>query len=201
MKRTGPAIVFRDLLLGLVGILFMALVLVLIQVSAIKKTNDGQTPPGNVTVFITWPPGDNDVDLWVMGPGEQRPVGYSNKGGLLWNLLRDDLGNASDMSDTNMESAYSRGAPAGEYQINLHCFRCRTFPQKIQVEVGLNDPKTGAGTVVIATATVSLMANGQERTAVRFKIDAAGKFVNGSLNAVFRPLRSAVPNAGSGFGQ
>ena len=200
MKRTGPAVVFRDLLLGVIGILAFALFLVLIQVSAIKKTNDGQTPPGNVTVFITWPPGDNDVDLWVMGPGEKRPVGYSNKGGVLWNLLRDDLGNASDNSDVNMESAYSRGAPAGEWQVNLHCFRCGTVPQKVQVEVGLNDGK-GAGTVVIATATVLLMANGQERTAVRFKIDAAGKFVNGSINSVFKPLRSATLNNGSGIGQ
>lgn len=200
MKRTGPAVVFRDLLLGVIGILAVALFIVLLQVSAVKKTNDGQTPPGNVTVFITWPPGDNDVDLWVMGPGEQRPVGYSNKGGLLWNLLRDDLGTPMDNSDVNMESAYSRGSPAGEYIVNLHCFRCKAFPQKVQVEVGLNDGK-GAGNVVIATATVSLMANGQERTAVRFKIDANGKFVPGSIHAVFKALRSATPNAGSGFGQ
>lgn len=201
MNGNVIAIVFRDIFMGLIGILGFILLVVLIQQTISKKTNDGQTPPGNVTVFITWPPGDNDVDLWVMGPGEKRPVGYSNKGGVLWNLLRDDLGNASDNSDVNMESAYSRGAPAGEWQVNLHCFRCMKLPQKVNVEVGLNDGK-GAGTVVIATATVLLMANGQERTAVRFKIDAAGKFVNGSINSVFKPLRSAtISNNPSGFGQ
>ena len=31
---------------------------------------DQADPPGNVIVHITWPIGNNDVDLWVMGPGE-----------------------------------------------------------------------------------------------------------------------------------
>jgi hypothetical protein len=37
---------------------------------------------------------------------------------------------------------------------------------------------------------VELKANGQEKTAARFRIDANGDLVPGSLNAVFRPLRA-----------
>ena len=33
---------------------------------------------------------DVDIDLWVKAP-DDIPVGYSNQGGLFFNLLRDDL--------------------------------------------------------------------------------------------------------------
>ena len=39
-------------------------------------------------------------DLWVQAPGDV-PVGYSNKSGGVFNLLRDDLGKAKDMTDGN----------------------------------------------------------------------------------------------------
>ena len=39
-------------------------------------------------------------DLWVQAPGDL-PIGYSNKSGGVFNLLRDDLGKAKDMTDGN----------------------------------------------------------------------------------------------------
>lgn len=193
MNQQGVSVIFRDLLLGLIGILVMAFFVVLLQVSAKKKEAEGQTPPGSVTVTITWPKGDTDIDLWVTGPGEPNPVGYSNKGGVLWNLLRDDLGNFPDILDANMESSYSRGAPAGEYVVNVHCYRCPVLPQKVNVEVGLAKSKDGSkGTIVLGTATVELKSAGQERTALRFKLDANGDLIPDSLNSVFKPLRSGA---------
>lgn len=204
MKRGGVNVIFRDLLLGLIGILVMVVFIVLLQVSPEKQADEGVTPPGNVTVFITWPAGDTDIDLWVTGPGEPYPVGYSNKGGVLWNLLRDDLGSFPDLSGINMESSYSRGSPAGEYIVNLHCFRCSVLPQKVNVEVSSSKAVAGAakGTTLIATATVELKANGQERTALRFTLDGKGDLVPGSINSVFKELRAAgkQPPTG-GFGQ
>ena len=44
------------------------------------------------------------------------PVGYSNKGGLFFNLLRDDLGKYKDNSPINYEVSYSRGISEG----NIH---------------------------------------------------------------------------------
>jgi hypothetical protein len=195
MNSNGVNVIFRDLLLGLIGILVMAFFVVLLQVSAQKKTSEGQIPPGSITVLITWPSGDVDVDLWVMGPGEPYPVGYSSKSGRLFNLLRDDLGTKPDFTDVNMESAFSRGSPAGEYQVNLHCYRCFTVPQIVKVEVGLNkDLMSGKGAAVLATATVTLFENGQERTAVRFKLDDKADVVPGSMSSVFSPLRAAGMN-------
>lgn len=164
-----------------------------------SKSADGQTPPGNITVMATWPEGDTDIDLWVTGPGEPNAIGYSNKGGLLWNLLRDDLGTMPDLTGLNFENAYSRGAPAGEWIINLHCFRCPVLPQKVNIEVGSSKAATGGkGSLVLATSTVTLTANGQEKTAIRFRLDAKGDLIPGSINGLFKPLRSGQK---SSFGQ
>lgn len=203
MKRTGPNIVFRDVLFGTIGIIIFLWFISFVQISQNKKKDDGVKPPGNVTVAINWPLGDTDIDLWVTGPGEPYPVGYSNKGGVLWNLLRDDLGTFPDLSGINYESSYARGSPAGEYIVNVHCFRCAVLPQKVNVEVGLSaNVETGKGTRTLATATVELKANGQERTAIRFKLDGKGDLVPGSINAVFQELRAAgKQDLGRGFGQ
>ena len=76
-------------------------------------------------VEANWPPDmDSDVDLWVQAPGDM-PVGYSNKGGAVFNLLRDDLGQQLDLSGLNYESSYSRGIVPGEYTVNLHLYRNR----------------------------------------------------------------------------
>ncbi|MDP6475968.1 MAG: hypothetical protein QF666_17870 [Alphaproteobacteria bacterium] len=82
-----------------------------------------EAEPGNVIVEIHWPPEiDADVDLWVRAPGDM-PDGYSNKGTALANLLRDDLGQFNDLTESNYEVTYSRGIVAGEWTVNLHAFR------------------------------------------------------------------------------
>lgn len=157
-------------------------------------TEDKAEPPGNVIAHIVWPEGNTDVDLWVTGPGEVRPVGYSNSGGLLWNLLRDDLGTSPDATSINYENAYTRGVTPGEYIINVHCFRCPVFPVPVDVEVSLKNDGVGkAGLRIIATTQVVLQSKGEEVTALRFKLTEKGELVPNSVNHVFRPLRSGSP--------
>ena len=58
--------------------------------------------PGNVIIEAQWADKlDADVDLWVQAPGDV-PVGYSNKSGAVFNLLRDDLGRAHDITDLQL---------------------------------------------------------------------------------------------------
>ncbi|RVC14735.1 hypothetical protein EN884_16150, partial [Mesorhizobium sp. M7A.F.Ca.AU.001.01.1.1] len=87
------SVAYRDVLLNtILGlVMIIGIVALLIQVKKAVEQAAAE-PPGNMIVHAVWPQGDTDVDLWVDGPGELVPVGYSNKGGLLWNLLRDDLG-------------------------------------------------------------------------------------------------------------
>jgi hypothetical protein len=187
MNRTT----FRDLLMiMLLGFVFI--IIAMIPHLNPPAQNDKAEPPGNLIAHIVWPEGNSDVDLWVTGPGEVRPVGYSNKGGLLWNLLRDDLGNSPDATKMNYENAYTRGITPGEYIINVHCFRCEILPMPVDVEISVKNPNADKGGMkIIATTRVELYTNGEEATAIRFKLTKDGKLVPGSVGNLFQPLRAA----------
>jgi hypothetical protein len=149
--------------------------------------SDGTTlPPGNLMVSIAWPEGNDDVDLWVDAPGQAKPVGYSNRGGAVWNLLRDDLGNGADGTPLNYENAYARGLPAGEYIVNLHGYRTAgSVPVDVEVRIG----GVGKSMALVWSGKIAVR-NKQEITAVRFRIDAEGRVVPGSATHIFKALRS-----------
>ena len=172
---------------------FIAMVIWLLPFINPPTNDDKAEPPGNFLVNVYWPPGCNsDVDTWVFGLGEPRPVGYSNRSGKVWNLLRDDLG--SPDNDRNFENVYSRGVFAGEIIVNIHLYRvpAECLPIPVEVEVGLNTGQPGKGSIKkLVTTTVKLHKNGDEKTAIRFKVNAEGAIIPGTMNNVFRPLRSA----------
>lgn len=188
--------VFRDtIMLALAGfVAIVILVLPFINPEA-KQSEDGDRAPGNVVIEIQWPDGlDADVDLWVQAPGD-RPVGYSNKGGDFFNLLRDDLGKISDVTDLNYEIAYSRGIPAGEYTVNVHMYRSAgvTFPVPVRVVASVKGSPEES-TRQLLTTTVMLRKENEEITAFRFRLDANGKLQRGSVHSLQKPLR----NSGAG---
>ena len=189
---------FRDLLMiMLLGFVFM--IVAMVPHLSPPATEDNAEPPGNVIAHITWPEGNTDVDLWVTGPGEVRPVGYSNKGGLLWNLLRDDLGTKPDATPLNYENAYTRGVTPGEYVLNVHCFRCPVLPVPVDAEVSLKRDDGGDAKTpleVLVTTRVTLHQNGEELTAIRFVLTEKGELVPDSVNHVFRPLRAIGAGVG-----
>jgi len=149
------------------------------------------TPPGNVVIEIIWPAEiDADVDLWVEAPGDV-PVGYSNKGGTIFNLLRDDLGHSYDVTEINYEVSYSRGVPAGEYTANVHLFRFagQTAPLPVTVVASVkNDIQDSAKQLVVAKLVLG--RQGEEITAFRFTLDADGGLVPGSVHNLQRGLRT-----------
>ena len=185
--------VFRDvILLALAGFVFIT-VLLLPHINPKAKQGEGSTePPGNVIAEMRWDDKlRTDVDLWVQAPGDV-PVGYSNKSGLIFNLLRDDLGSHADPTDVNFETSFSRGIPPGEYTVNVHLFRNleNTYPINVRVVVRVKTDNE-AGARPIAATTVRLDREGQELTAFRFRLTEKGELVPNSMNSVFKPLRSA----------
>ena len=133
--------------------------------------------PGNVMIEATWPPEvDADVDLWVQGPGDI-PVGYSNKSGGLFNLLRDDLGHVLDVSGMNYEVAYSRGLLPGEYTVNLHLYRnlSKRTPVPSKVLVSVKREAQGPSQQILVS-DIDLGREGEEQTVFRFRLDAAGRW-------------------------
>ncbi|HYH20514.1 MAG TPA: hypothetical protein VD995_18055 [Azospirillum sp.] len=187
--------VFRDMItLALAGFVCMVL-LMLPHINPKGKEGTGVAdaePPGNVIVEARWDDKlRTDVDLWVQAPGDV-PVGYSNKSGLIFNLLRDDLGSYADPTEVNFETSFSRGIPPGEYAVNIHLFRNLESSYPVWVRVVARVKKENeSGAATLAATRVRLDHEGQEVTAFRFKLNEQGELVPGSLSALYKPLRSA----------
>ncbi len=184
--------VFSDvIMLALLG--FVTIVILLLpHLNPPTQAAETARPPGNVFVELRWPDEiDADVDLWVEAPGDV-PVGYSNKGGRIFNLLRDDLGQLGDATDLNYEVAFSRGIPAGEYTVNLHLYRdgAGHLPVSAVVVISVKADADGAMRR-IAMERVDLVRVGQELTVLRFSLDQSGNLVAGSIHRLQRGLRTA----------
>ncbi len=187
----GGDTVFRDvIMLALAG--FMAAVLLLLpHLNPPTKEDVDRPNPGNLIVEIRWPDQvDADVDLWVQAQGD-RPVGYSNKGGTIFNLLRDDLGLNNDFSELNYEVSYSRGVPSGDYVVNLHLYRNKTgrYPVPVSVVVSLKRTPEDSSRELL-TKSIDLNFEGEEITAFRFAMDEQANVVPGSVHDLPKPLRS-----------
>ncbi|MGE5148438.1 MAG: hypothetical protein ACM3N5_16925, partial [Candidatus Eiseniibacteriota bacterium] len=79
--------VWLDTALLMLGgfVLMTVLMMAVVNPPAKSAETQGLEPPGNVIIEAQWKDGlDADVDLWVKGPGD-RPVGYSNKAGKVFN--------------------------------------------------------------------------------------------------------------------
>ena len=194
-EQDDAGVVFRDLItLALAGFV-VCLVLILPHINPAKaaRTADGGRTPGNVMIEASWPPDlDTDVDLWVQGPGDV-PVGYSNKSGGLFNLLRDDLGKVMDVSGLNYEVAYARGVLPGEYVVNLHLYRnvAGRLPVPVKVLISTKE-RADAPLKQLLVTDVELKREGQELTVFRFKLDAKGRLLAGTVNNLQKALRSGV---------
>lgn len=186
--------VWLDTALLMLGsfVLMSVLMMTIINPPAESKEADAKSP-GNVVIEAQWPDGlDADVDLWVQAPGDV-PVGYSNKGGEFFNLLRDDLGKISDVTDLNYEVAYSRGIPGGEYTVNIHMYRsgAANFPVPVKIVASLKGSPEESTRQILAT-TIDLNRENEEMTAFRFRLDGKGNLVAGSVNSLNKPLRAAA---------
>lgn len=177
---------FVDLLLVMVVVLSAFTFVTLPLINEPSKAQEQATPPGNMIVSISWAPGGDDVDLWIGAPDDNKAVGYSNKGGRVFNLLRDDLGTDGDGSPYNKEDAYSRGLPDGRYVVNIHGYSLE-HETPVQVEIAIAD---GGATRSVVKTTLTLKPK-QERTVISFRL-VNGQVETGSENSVYVPLRSAV---------
>jgi hypothetical protein len=185
---------FRDLLtLVLFGFVFLVVAIFpMISETKPRDGEEGKEPPGNVIVEMRWPDAiASDVDLWVQAPGDL-PVGYSNKGGALFNLLRDDLGDVLDATNLNYEVAYSRGLAPGEYTVNVHLYRNAAAVTTIPVTLVVSTKSAATeSSRQILTTTVDLSREGEEITAFRFRLDSDGVLERGSVHSLYKPLRDA----------
>ena len=184
--------VFRDvIMLALAGFIAMVILILPHLNPRGEAAAENTQPPGNVIVEARWPDDLNsDVDLWVEAPGDI-PVGYSNKGGAVFNLLRDDLGNRVDATDINYEVSYARGIVPGEYTVNVHLYRNPADVLPIPVTVVTSVKKTpDARARQLLASHIELIREGEELTVYRFRLTEDGDLVPGSVHSLQRHLRA-----------
>jgi hypothetical protein len=174
---------YVDMLLAYNFVLTAAVFFLMLNVNPIAKDQEALSPPGTIAVQACWPEGPTDVDLWVFGPKDDKPVGYSRKSGPVWSLLFDDMGIVNDDGPTNCEDAFARSTPAGEYIINVHGYSI-PGPLTVSVKISLNGSLLDKTSLEIRPK--------QERTVIRFKLDGRGKLIPDSENRVFKAIRSAA---------
>ena len=153
-------------------------------------------------ITMDWPDSHpDDLDLYV-----QDPVGniawYRHREAGFMVLDRDDRGGANDFIVVNEKKIPSaireeivsiRGIVAGEYTVNVSHFASITgqpVPATVKVQ------KLNPTAQVIYDDKVSVDHTGDEKTAVRFTLDAQGKVidVNSRQKSLMETFRSANRN-------
>lgn len=172
------------------GMIFVILfILILSFINPPKKTTNEAVVkmPGNIMIWIRWADYvDIDVDLWAKSP-KDRPVGYSNRAGDTFNLLRDDLGTSRDTTKLNYEVMFGRDMPDGRYTVNVHLFRNASELTEVPVDADVFI-SYGSRSLPIVKKKIVLKFVGQEITVVNFVLEN-GKLI-GEPDDTYTPLRS-----------
>jgi hypothetical protein len=157
-------------------------------------------------ITMDWP--DNhpdDLDLMVQDP-RGNVAWYRHKEAGFLTLDRDDRGGLNDSIVVNGKRIHSpireemvtvRGIIPGEYVVNVSHFQATTgkpVPATVKVQ------KLNPTAEVIFDDTVTVDHTGDEKTAVRFTLDAEGKVIDVSRRAKSLTETLKIVNPGGGVG-
>lgn len=174
---------FTDLLFNaLLGFVFM-FAMAFMMISNPEKSGNIDSK-AEMLITIRWP--DNhpdDVDAVIEDPRGEL-VWYYNRDSGLMHLDRDDRGLFADQIELagatvrnplNQETVTVRGIQAGEYVVNLLHFKANyNEPLDVSVKVEKLNPSVS----VIYYGEHQLNGSGDEKTAIRFTLDAEGNLLN-----------------------
>jgi hypothetical protein len=173
---------FIDILFNiLIGFVFLFLIAFLL-INPITKKND-IISPAEFLIVLNWPANlDDDVDLWLRGPGGET-VGFRSKEVGIFHLERDDLGYANDKVvhagneiavKKNQETIAIRGIYPGEYLISVMYYATydRQNPEKT-IPVSIDVIKVNPYSIAY-TQSKKLTEVGQILNFYSFRIDDQG---------------------------
>jgi hypothetical protein len=149
---------------------------------------------GSYAVVLTWPPGMNDLDLYVRDPAGAICF-FGNMQIDELQLEHDDLGTSATSyggGKPNEERTVLRGTTTGQYVVNVHLYHRGQGTAPIPAIVSLWDLR--GSDRVIQSRTVRVTHAGDERTAFRFTLDARGDVTGYS----FVPVSLVQPTTTAG---
>jgi hypothetical protein len=155
-------------------------------------------------ISMDWP--DNhpdDFDIFVQDP-LGNIVWFRRREAGFMVLDRDDRGGLNDFvlvngrkvpTSTRQELVTIRGIVAGEYTVNVYHFAALTS-QSVPVTVTVQ--KLNPIVTIVAKETIDLDQGGEEKTAVRFTLDATGKVTETSRvqRSILQTFHNSKRNAG-----
>ncbi|MCH2410918.1 hypothetical protein MK292_08915 [Myxococcota bacterium] len=176
---------FTDLLFN--ALLSFALLFVMAFLSIQEPAAAGQVETNaEVLITVQWPDGHpDDIDTLVEDP-RGNLLWYRNRDTGIMHLDRDDRGNFADQISLsgasyetliNQETATIRILAPGEYVVNVFHFQSnRLTPVPVTVKVEKLNPSV----TLVSYDTLLLTGMGDEKTAIRFEVDAKGKILDTS---------------------
>lgn len=171
---------FRDLF-AVIALVFLLMALLPHNPSKGEDNDATIRAQGELVFTMVWPPElDIDIDLWVEHPSSKRPIGWSNKGDVYCDLLRDDLGarGIKDPVQINYEQVQCRALEVGEYIVTAHYFGGDGSDSDVPVTVETRFVK-GSNSVVADVFSVVLAYRSDYKTVTSFIIDGEGMLVDG----------------------
>jgi hypothetical protein len=203
-RHSGIGVAFTDLLFNaLLGFVVM-FVLAFLLINPVARTG-AVDPKAELLITLTWPDGrPEDVDLYVEDPVGNLVWFRQREAGLM-HLDRDDLGQRNDLIEVagrrianplNQEIVSIRGIVPGEFVVNVHLYREHdggAVPVTVKVE------KLNPRVELVFYGTIMLVAQGDERTAVRFALGTDGRVrdVNQLAKRIVPLRRIATAEGGS----
>jgi hypothetical protein len=204
-QREEPFDPFSVMLFKALQVVSFLFFLALLVVS--PEAKDGKIDSkAEFLITMDWP--DNhpdDLDLMVQDP-RGNVAWYRHKEAGFLTLDRDDRGGLNDTIVVNGKRIYSpireemvtvRGIIPGEYVVNVSHFLATTgkpVPATVKVQ------KLNPTAEVIFDDTVTVDHTGDEKTAVRFTLDADGKVIDVSRRGKSLKETLKIVNPGGGVG-
>lgn len=179
---------FYDMLFNMLIAFVFCFVIALLAFNPQARKAGDVPAKAEFMVTVAWPDGNpNDVDTWVMEPGGKTLWFRQRDAGML-HLDRDDRGAKNNSVLVNGQSYTSairqeivtlRGIVPGEYVVNAHYY---DSSDQQPVDVTVTVVKVNPQAEIVFTGTQQIPRKGDERTLVRFTLDAAGQVLALSTN-------------------
>lgn len=182
--RYNSNLAFNDMLFNMVLGFMLLFVLALILINPITKKADIPAK-AEIMMILEWEDeAQDDIDIWVLGPGMDRPLSFQNKHSGYMHLDRDDLGRTTDTIKingktkviyTNREVVTMRGVQEGDYFTNLHVYSRNGNTDDLKVTLTLIDVNPYKEVFVIP---FTVTTKGEVIKVPAFSVDKDGNIID-----------------------
>ncbi len=191
-RREGEVDPFYDMLFNILIAFVFCFIIALLSMNPKAKKSGDIPAKAEFIITVSWPDmNPNDLDTYVQDPSGAMTWFRQREAGLM-HLDRDDRGLTGDtisvngrdvVNPLNQEVVTIRGFAPGEYTVNVQYYESKNSEP---VEANISVVKVNPKAEISYYGTIRLERKGEEKTAVRFTVDAQGIVSN--INTIPKQL-------------